>query len=245
MSSTPSAESNSAQHSNIDRSELDRFGALSQRWWDPDGPGRTLHDINPLRLDYIRSRVALPNCRILDLGCGGGILTEALAAAGANLTGIDASSDMIQVAELHAAAHGLTLDYRHTTAEAHARTDAGRYDAITCMELLEHVPDPGSLLGACHTLLRPGGVLFLSTLNRTLSSYLLAIVGAEYLFSLVPRGTHDYARFIRPAELGHWCRDAGLRLLDITGMAYNPMTRHASYCRSVAINYFACCERSE
>lgn len=241
MSSEPTQ--GATRQSNVDRDELDRFGALAQRWWDPDGPGRTLHDINPLRLDYIRSQVTLAGARVLDLGCGGGILTEALAAARAEVTGIDASEDMIQVASLHAAAQGLALDYRQATAESHARDHGAHYDAITCMELLEHVPDPGSLLSACHRMLRPGGRLIVSTLNRTPASYLLAILGAEYLLGLLPRGTHDYARFIRPSELVRWCREADLQPVDLIGMAYNPMTRKATRQRSVQVNYLACMER--
>ncbi|MCC6202156.1 MAG: bifunctional 2-polyprenyl-6-hydroxyphenol methylase/3-demethylubiquinol 3-O-methyltransferase UbiG [Gammaproteobacteria bacterium] len=244
MSNTSFTAANT-RTANVDRAELERFSALAQRWWDPDGPGRTLHDINPLRLEYIRTRTSLAGARVLDLGCGGGILTEALAAAGADVTGIDASDQMIQVADLHAASRGLALDYRHATADAHARDNVARYDAIACMELLEHVPDPGSLLTACRTLLRPGGRLFLSTLNRTAAAYLLAVVGAEYLLGLLPRGTHDYARFIRPSELAHWCRDAGLELCDLAGMAYNPITRQATLRRSVQVNYLACCERPE
>ena len=229
--------SESAARHNVDDAEIAHFSTLAEDWWDPTGPGRTLHEIHPCRVDWLVSRWAPGGQRVLDLGCGGGLLTESLARAGAVATGIDASAALIAVASGHATREGLAIDYHAVTAEAHAQQCPGRYSAITCMELLEHVPDPAALLAACHTLLAPHGELFLSTLNRTPVAFGAAIVAAEYVLRLVPRGTHQYRRFIRPSELARWLRAAGFEVLAIDGMAYNPLSRSARLTRDVSVNY--------
>ena len=227
---------------NLDEAELRKFGELAGTWWDPAGPNRPLHELNPVRLDYVRSYVPLAGARILDLGCGGGLLSEALAAAGARVTGIDASPEMIAVAAAHCRLKSLAIDYRVATAESFAREHSSGFDAVTCMEILEHVPEPASLIATCAPLLRPGGRLLLSTINRTPQAYLAAVVGAEYLLRLLPRGTHDYRKFIRPSEIDRWCRACGLRLIDVTGMTYNPLLRSARLSPAVSVNYLACAE---
>ena len=226
-------------HHNADPVELDKFSALASRWWDPTAEFKTLHDINPLRLAYVERFAPLEGSRVLDVGCGGGVLSEALAAAGATVTGIDLSQASLDVARLHALESGLDLDYRHTAVEALAEEQPGTYDVVTCMELLEHVPDPESTIAACARLLKPAGHLFLSTLNRNSKSYLFAVVGAEYVLGMLPRGTHDYARFIRPSELDAWVREAGLGLDDLTGLSYNPVTRRYRLGRDISVNYLA------
>ena len=231
----PEAEPNATP--NLDPAEIDHFSSLADTWWDPTGPGRTLHEINPCRLNWIASRWSPAGQRVLDIGCGGGLLTESLVRAGALASGIDASPALIDAARAHAAQSGLAIDYQAVTAEAHARQASGLYAAIACMELLEHVPDPVALLAACHTLLVPGGELFLSTINRTPAAFGGAILAAEYLLRLVPRGTHEYRRFIRPSELGRWLRGAGFEVLAVDGMAYNPLTRSARIVRDVRVNY--------
>lgn len=220
---------------NLDHGEIAKFSALAPDWWDLEGSSRTLHDINPCRLGFISDGFALAGRRVLDVGCGGGILSEALARAGAIVTGLDGSAACIEVARAHAAAAGLAVNYEAATVEAHH--PARPYDALTCMELLEHVPSPAQLLQACRAQLGDSGELFLSTLNRTPQAYAAAIVGAEYLLRLLPRGTHDYRRFIRPSELARWLRAAGFDVVRIAGMRYNPFTRQAHLVRDPGVNY--------
>lgn len=229
----------SASTENLDPQERARFEALADTWWDTQGPSRTLHDINPCRLDYIAGQVALDGARLADVGCGAGILSEALARAGARVTAVDASESLVALGRTHAAAQGLEIEYVAGTAEQLAAERAGAFDVVTCMELVEHVPDPDSLLGACAALLAPGGVLVVSTLNRTPTAWALGVVAAEYLLGLVPRGTHDYTRFVRPSELAASARRHGLTPRDVTGMAYDPFTRRARCTASVSVNYFA------
>jgi len=226
--------------SNVDRSETGLFDRLAATWWDPNGESRPLHDLNPVRLNYVAERAALRDARVLDVGCGGGLLSEALAAAGAHVVGIDLAPRVLEVARLHLHESGQSVDYREISVEALAAEMPGAFDAITCMEMLEHVPDPGSVIGACAQLLKPGGKLFLSTLNRTPLAFGAAILGAEYALRLLPRGTHHYAQFIRPSELAAALRTHGLALEDLRGLAYNPLTRHAWIGQSVQVNYVAC-----
>ena len=228
---------------NVDPAEIARFGALARRWWDPEGPHRPLHDLNPARLRYVADRVALRGARVLDVGCGAGLLSEALAGEGAEVTALDLSPELIDAAKLHLLESGKRVDYRLVSVEELAAQMPGAFDAITCMEMLEHVPDPGSVLHACATLLKPGGPLFLSTLDRTPQAFGAAIVGAEYLARLLPRGTHDYAQFIRPSELGAWLRESGLQLQDVSGLAYDPLRRKAWVGRHRGMNYLACATR--
>lgn len=230
---------------NADPGELEKFAALAAGWWAPDGPFRTLHEINPLRVDYIASRAALDGARVLDVGCGGGLLSEALARRGALVTGIDLADANIAAAAAHAADNGLEIDYRCVSVEAIARADAARFDVVTCLELLEHVPDPGSIVTACATAVRPGGRVFFSTINRNLKSFLLAVVGAEHVLRIVPRGTHEYRKLIRPAELGRWCRAASLELRELTGLHYNPLLRSYRLGGNVHVNYLAHTVRPE
>jgi len=220
---------------NLDLGEIAKFSALAPDWWDSDGPSRTLHDINPCRLGFITAATSLEGRRVLDVGCGGGILAEALARAGALVTGIDGSAACIDVARAHAASSGLDLRYAAETVEAHRA--AQPYGIVTCMELLEHVPAPAQLLEACRAQLEDGGDLFIATLNRTPQAYAAAIVGAEYLLKLLPRGTHDYRSFIRPSELARWLRAAGFELVRTAGMRYNPFTRQAQLSRDLGVNY--------
>ncbi|MGE0483431.1 MAG: bifunctional 2-polyprenyl-6-hydroxyphenol methylase/3-demethylubiquinol 3-O-methyltransferase UbiG [Gammaproteobacteria bacterium] len=222
---------------NLDPSERDNFAALAACWWEPDGASRTLHDINPCRLRYVGDRVTLAGARVADIGCGGGLLSEALARAGAQVTAIDASPELITVAREHAAQGGLVIDYRVLLSADLAQEAAGRFDVVTCMELVEHVPDADALLADCAALLAPGGSLFVSTLNRTARAYALGVVAAEYVLGLVPRGTHDYNRFVRPSELAAAARRRGLAVLDVSGMLYNPFTRRARVVREPGVNY--------
>jgi 2-polyprenyl-6-hydroxyphenyl methylase/3-demethylubiquinone-9 3-methyltransferase len=228
---------------NADAAELAKFEAVAARFWDPEGEFRPLHLLNPVRTAYIGARVPLAHSRALDVGCGGGLLAEALARAGARVTAVDLSPAMIEVARLHAVESGLEVDYRVAGAEELAAAEPAGFDLVTCMEVLEHVPDPALMTATLARLLRPGGALIVSTLNRNLRSFLLAIVGAEYLLGLIPRGTHEYERLIRPAELAHWARTAGLALKDLTGLELDPFTRRAALTRSVAVNYLAHFER--
>ena len=228
---------------NVDPAEIARFGALARRWWDPEGPQRPLHDLNPARLRYVAERVPLKGARVLDVGCGAGLLSEALAGEGAEVTALDLSPELIDAAKLHLLESGKRVDYRLVSVEELAAQMPGAFDAITCMEMLEHVPDPGSVLHACATLLKPGGTLFLSTLDRTPQAFGAAIVGAEYLARLLPRGTHDYAQFIRTSELGAWLRESGLQLQDVSGLAYDPLRRKAWVGRHRGMNYLACATR--
>jgi 2-polyprenyl-6-hydroxyphenyl methylase/3-demethylubiquinone-9 3-methyltransferase len=235
----------SRSESNADRSTLSHFGALASRWWDRDGEFRTLHHINPARMDFVRRHVSLANASVTDIGCGGGILAEALARAGARVTAIDLAGELLEVANLHGLESGLKVEYRELSAERLAAERPGEFDALTCMELLEHVPDPASVIAACATLLKPGGTAIFSTLNRTPKAWTLAILGAEYLTRLVPLGTHDYARFIRPSELDRWARAAGLEAIEIRGLAYNPLRCAATLSNDVGINYLAAYRRSD
>lgn len=228
---------------NVNPAETTKFDRLASRWWDKNGESRPLHDLNPARLNYIADRTALKAARVLDVGCGGGILSEALAAAGSEVTGIDLAPRVLEVARLHLHESGVQVDYREISVEALAAEMPAKFDAIACMEMLEHVPDPGSVIAACATLLKPGGHLFLSTLNRTPQAFASAIVGAEFLAGLLPRGTHHYAQFIRPSELATTLRAAGLELEDVSGLAYNPLTRRAWITSSPAVNYLACARR--
>jgi 2-polyprenyl-6-hydroxyphenyl methylase/3-demethylubiquinone-9 3-methyltransferase len=222
---------------NVDQSEIAKFSALANRWWDPNSEFKPLHAINPLRLSWIKTFVNLEGKKVVDIGCGGGILTESLAQSGAETTGIDLSEKALKVAELHALEVGANLTYRAISAEDLAQEQAGQYDVVTCMEMLEHVPDPASVVKACADLCKPGGTLFFSTLNRNPKSYLFAIIGAEYILRLLPKGTHEYAKFIKPSELVHFTRAAGLEMLGMKGLSYNPITQVYSLNEDVDVNY--------
>jgi 2-polyprenyl-6-hydroxyphenyl methylase/3-demethylubiquinone-9 3-methyltransferase len=224
---------------NFDQAELDKFAALANRWWDVDGPQKPLHALNPVRLQYVAQRVPLRGARVLDIGCGGGLLSEALAKEGADVTAIDLAPELVKVARLHSLESGVTVDYRVQAAEDLAAEQPGSFDVVTCMEMLEHVPDPGAIIAACHRLLKPGGQLFLSTVNRTPAAFAVAIVGAEYVARLLPKGTHHYQDFIKPAELGKWLREANLSLRDVSGMAYEPWRNRARLSTRTDINYLA------
>lgn len=229
----------SAATVNANPSELAHFGALASRWWDPQGPQKALHVLNPLRLAYLAQQMPLAGKPVLDVGCGAGLLSEALAAAGAKVTALDLSPELIEVAQLHLLESGLHVDYRLASIAQVAAGQPAHFAMVTCMELLEHVPDPQALIADCARALAPGGRLIISTLNRTVASFALAIVGAEYLTGLVARGTHRYAQFIRPAELAAWLRAAGLVLDDVQGLYYNPLSHSARLGRSPAVNYIA------
>jgi len=223
---------------NFDPAELAKFSALAHRLWDPTSEFRPLHEINPLRLAHIEKLAGgLAGKRIVDVGCGGGILAEAMAAKGATVTGIDLAEKPLKVAMLHRMETGSHVDYRLVSAEALADEAPGSFDVVTCMEMLEHVPDPPAIVHACAKLAKPGGLAFFSTINRNAKSFVFAIIGAEYVLNLLPKGTHEYARFIRPSELSRACRDAGLSVFDLTGMTYNPITKAYSLCRDVDVNY--------
>ncbi|GAB6042578.1 bifunctional 2-polyprenyl-6-hydroxyphenol methylase/3-demethylubiquinol 3-O-methyltransferase UbiG [Endothiovibrio diazotrophicus] len=228
---------------NVDQHEVSKFEELAHRWWDPHSEFKPLHDINPLRLDFVDRRVGLSGKQVLDVGCGGGILAESMAVRGARVTGIDMGEAPLSVAKLHLLESGAEVDYQRTTAEAFAAANPGRFDVVTCMEMLEHVPDPASVVEACARLVRPGGHLFFSTLNRNPKSFLFAIVGAEYVLNMLPRGTHDYAKFIRPSELESWTRAADLELKELAGMTYNPLFRNYSLGHDLSVNYLAHCIR--
>ena len=230
---------------NVDRDEIARFEALAERWWDPESDFRPLHDINPARLEWIDERTTLPGKRVLDVGCGGGILAESMAARGARVTAIDMAQASLAVARIHLQATGLEVEYLQSTAEAHAADRPGAYDVVTCLEMLEHVPEPGQVVAACARLVRPGGQVFFSTINRNARYFALAILGAEYVLRLLPRGTHRYAKLIRPSELAGWIRDGGLDLVGFAGMHYNPFTRDCRIGGSVDVNYLAHCLRPE
>lgn len=230
----------SAAASNFSQAELDKFDDLAHRWWDPNGESRPLHDLNPVRLAYVRERAGLRDVEALDVGCGGGLLSEALAREGASVTAIDLAPQVLEVARLHLFESGLTVDYREISVEALAAETPARFEVITCMEMIEHVPDPASVIAACARLLKPAGKLFLSTLNRTPQAFALAILGAEYVLRLLPRGTHHYAQFIKPSELATWIRAAGLELDDVSGLHYEPFTRRAWSGGRTDVNYLAC-----
>ena len=228
---------------NADPRELEKFSALAHRWWDPQSEFRPLHQINPLRLDYIDRTAGLKARRVLDVGCGGGILAEAMARSGARVKGVDLSDKALKVAQLHSLESRVAVDYEAVSAEDLAARSPAAYDIVTCMELLEHVPDPASTVRACARLARPGGQVFFSTINRNLKSYLLAVIGAEYVLKLLPKGTHDYAKFIKPSELARHCRDAGLAVREVKGMTYNPLTRTYALGADTDVNYLVHCTR--
>ncbi|MFN2309097.1 MAG: bifunctional 2-polyprenyl-6-hydroxyphenol methylase/3-demethylubiquinol 3-O-methyltransferase UbiG [Gammaproteobacteria bacterium] len=228
---------------NVDPAEIAKFEELAARWWDPHSEFKPLHDINPLRLDYIERLEAVRGKRVLDVGCGGGLLSEGLAARGAQVTGIDMGEAPLSVARLHLYESGLEVDYQRITAEQMAEQHPDAFDIVTCLEMLEHVPEPASVIAACARLVKPDGLVVFSTLSRNPKSYLFAIVGAEYLLRLLPKGTHDFRKFIRPSELDAWARVAGLELCDITGMRYNPLTARYSLGRDVDVNYLAAYRR--
>ncbi len=222
---------------NADPAELQKFSDLAHRWWDPASEFKPLHEINPLRLGWIDGKAAIADKAVLDVGCGGGILSEAMASLGARVTGIDLSEKALGVARLHLFESGLKVDYQLTSAESFAAEHPGRFDVVTCMEMLEHVPDPASTIAACARLVKPGGHVFFSTLNRNLKAYVLAIIGAEYVLNLLPRGTHEYAKFIKPSEITRYCRNAGLDTQALIGMSYNPLTKVYSLGRDTDVNY--------
>lgn len=228
-----------------DPAEIAKFERIASRWWDPDGEFAPLHAINPLRTAYMAARASLAGARVIDIGCGGGLLCEALARAGARVTGIDAGATAISVASAHAEQEGLAIDYRVGTAEAVAADEPHGFDIVTCLEMLEHVDEPASVVAACATLVRPGGDVFFSTINRNPKAWAMAVIGAEYVLNLLPRGTHDYTRFIRPSELAAWSRSAGLALRDITGMHYNPLTRRYTLGGNVDVNYLMHLQRGD
>ncbi|WP_026685519.1 bifunctional 2-polyprenyl-6-hydroxyphenol methylase/3-demethylubiquinol 3-O-methyltransferase UbiG [Azovibrio restrictus] len=228
---------------NADPKELNKFGELAHRWWDPKSEFRPLHEINPLRLDWIESQVPLAGKTVIDVGCGGGLLSEGMAARGAKVTGIDLSEKPLGVARLHLLESGLEVDYRQISAEAMAAEHPGRFDLVTCLEMLEHVPDPISTIRACCQLVKPGGKVFFSTINRNPKAYLFAVIGAEYLLQLLPKGTHDYARFIKPSELCRWSRSVGLAPEAPTGLSYNPFTQVYSLGRDTSVNYLLAATR--
>lgn len=230
-------------HHNVDPAEVAKFDALADSWWDPEGQSKPLHQINPLRLQFIKDRTVLKAAKIVDVGCGGGILTESLALSGADATGVDMGELPLEIARLHALEAGLTIDYQQTTAEAMAANHPAEFDAVTCMEMLEHVPDPQAIIEACAQMVKPGGDLYFSTLNRNPKAWLLAIVGAEYIANMLPKGTHDYARFIKPSELARACREAGLTVSAIAGISYHPLTRKYALTQDVDVNYLMHCRR--
>lgn len=233
----------SEQSINVDPAELKKFGELAHRWWDPESEFRPLHDINPIRLDWIDQHADLNGKEVIDIGCGGGLLSEGMAALGAKVTGIDLGEKALTVAKLHLFESGHTIDYRLISAEAMALQMPASFDIVTCLEMLEHVPDPASVVQACASLVKPDGQVFFSTLNRTPKAWLLGVVGAEYLLNLLPRGTHDYNHFIKPAELAAHCRNAGLTVTEISGMRYNPLTRRCTLTPDTQINYLLRAQR--
>ena len=230
---------------NVDAAEVAKFDALASRWWDPEGEFRPLHEINPLRLDWIRQYVDLEDCTVLDVGCGGGILTESMAIAGAHVAGIDMATGPLEVARLHQVESGAEVDYSQATAEEMAAKHAGEFDVVTCLEMLEHVPSPAQVIASIATLVKPGGHVFFSTINRNPKSFLFAIVGAEYVLKLLPAGTHEYQKFIRPSELERWARIAGLELQSSIGMQYNPITKVYSLGPDLDVNYLMYFRRPE
>jgi 2-polyprenyl-6-hydroxyphenyl methylase/3-demethylubiquinone-9 3-methyltransferase len=231
--------------SNVDAAEIAKFSELAHRWWDPNSEFKPLHEINPLRLKWIDTLAPLAGKKVLDVGCGGGILAEAMAGAGATVSGIDLSDKALKVAKLHLYESGKSVDYQLVSAEDYAEQHAGEFDVVTCMEMLEHVPDPASVVAACSRLVKPGGWVFFSTLNRNAKSYLFAIIGAEYVLRLLPRGTHDYAKFLKPAELARMARETGLDTQELIGMTYNPLTKVYKLEADTDVNYLLATRRSE
>ncbi|HED52478.1 MAG TPA: bifunctional 2-polyprenyl-6-hydroxyphenol methylase/3-demethylubiquinol 3-O-methyltransferase UbiG [Gammaproteobacteria bacterium] len=230
---------------NVDAAEIHKFEALASRWWDPNSEFKPLHDINPLRIDYIDQRAPLAGRKVIDVGCGGGLLSEGMAVRGAQVTGIDMGEAPLTVARLHQHESGVQVNYLQTTAEDMASEHPEAFDTVTCLEMLEHVPDPASVIQACADLVKPGGDIFFSTINRNPKAYMLAILGAEYLLRMLPRGTHDYRKFIRPSEMERWARAAGLQLQDLTGMTYNPLTGEYRLGNDVDVNYLAWFRKSD
>lgn len=230
-------------NTNVDPAELSKFSDLAHRWWDPESEFRPLHHINPLRLEWIHQQAHLTGKKVVDVGCGGGILAEAMAGKGADVLGIDLAGKSLKVAQLHALESGAKVQYREVSAEALVAEQAGQFDVVTCMEMLEHVPDPASVVRACASLVKPGGWVFFSTLNRNPKSFLFAIVGAEYVLKLLPRGTHEYARFIKPSELAQWAREAGLNAQGFKGMEYNPLSRRYWLSQDTSVNYLLATRR--
>jgi len=230
---------------NADPHELQKFSELAHRWWDPQAEFKPLHDLNPIRLQWIDSHAQLAGKKVLDIGCGGGILTESMAKLGAQAKGIDLSSKALGVADLHSLESGVTVSYEEIAAEALAAREPASYDVVTCMEMLEHVPDPAAIVAACMQLVKPGGKVFFSTLNRTATSYLFAVIGAEYIAKMLPRGTHDYARFIKPSELAGFVRAAGLVANEFKGITYNPLSRGFNLSSNTSINYMLACTRPD
>ncbi|MER2539028.1 MAG: bifunctional 2-polyprenyl-6-hydroxyphenol methylase/3-demethylubiquinol 3-O-methyltransferase UbiG [Azonexus sp.] len=222
---------------NVDPAELEKFGDLAHRWWDPNSEFKPLHDINPLRLDWIDSHVGLAGKRILDVGCGGGLLSEGMALRGADVTGIDLSDKPLAIAKLHLLESGQKVDYRKISVETLAAEMPDTFDAVTCLEMLEHVPNPSSVIASCARLVKPGGQIFFSTLNRNPKSYLFAVIGAEYVLKMLPKGTHDYAKFIKPSELARWSKMAQLEPAELIGMSYNPITKQYSLGKDTSVNY--------
>jgi len=231
-------------HTNVDPNEVAKFEALATSWWDSEGESKPLHEINPLRLSFIKSKCKLNDKHIIDVGCGGGILSEALAKSGGQVTGIDMGKMPLNIAKLHALEAELTIDYQQITAEQKAEQSREHFDIVTCMEMLEHVPDPVSVIKACTQLVKPGGDVFFSTLNRHPKAYLFAVVGAEYIMNMLPKGTHDYKRFIKPSEMASWCRQAGLEVQDISGLSYNPLTKTYALGDDVKVNYLMHCRKA-
>lgn len=230
---------------NVDELEIQKFEKLAARWWDPDSEFKPLHEINPIRVNYISRITNIAEKKILDIGCGGGILAEALAHHGAQVTAIDMAHASLSVAKLHQLDSKLKIDYRQISAEELAQKESQNYDVITCLEMLEHVPDPASIVKSCFELIKPGGLVFFSTINRNPKSYLFAILGAEYVLNLLPRGTHEYAKFIRPSELATWCRNSELELKEQIGMGYNPFTKRYYLQDNIDVNYIAYYRRSK
>ena len=230
---------------NVNPDEIEKFGSMASRWWDLDGEFKTLHQINPLRLQLIDKTISLKGKKILDVGCGGGILSEAMAAKGADVTAIDLAKELIDVAELHSLDTGAQVNYQLISVEDLAQQQAASFDTVTCMEMLEHVPDPAAIIQACSQLVKPGGYVFLSTLNRNPKSYLLSIIGAEYILGMLPRGTHDYASFIKPSELAAWCREAKLELMDSRGIEYNLLNKSFSMTQDISVNYICIFKKSD
>jgi len=230
---------------NIDRAELAKFEAIASRWWDPESEFRPLHDINPLRLNYIDERCSLNGKTVIDIGCGGGILSESMAKRGAHVTGIDMGEAPLAVAKLHKLESGVEVNYLHSTAEAFAEQKPESYDIVTCLEMLEHVPDPASVIKACAKLVKPGGHVFFSTINRNPKSFVFAIVGAEYVLNMLPKGTHDYKKLIRPSELSEWSRAARLSVTDVSGMTYNPFMKRYKLGRDASVNYLIHTQKPE